>query len=230
MELKKRQRVAAVAGTAMAALLLGAGTGHAADDGSLLSLLDVPSVTVACFPAGQVGQGNTFTGTQNINCSQSASQTNPTPPAPPANNGQCNDVDAYNYGLFTETQGPQKTIKAALNNGTAYVGFRNTTNAAYTWYDLTDPVEHPNYPENACSISVAGLDSEAEFVQENVAIEVQTTTGEIWETRCDVLLNFRADIEGLDCVGGENDEFGPWVQQTTPTVGDPALTTAQRRR
>ncbi|MGW7455820.1 hypothetical protein [Streptomyces sp. NPDC054787] len=66
--------LASIAGTAMTAVLLvaGAGSAQAADDGSLLSLLDVPSVTLVCFPTGQAGANNTFTGTQNINCSQSA--------------------------------------------------------------------------------------------------------------------------------------------------------------
>ncbi|WP_241695311.1 hypothetical protein [Streptomyces sp. C] len=48
-----------------------------------MSLLNNPAVGAVCFPSGQVGSGNTFNGTQNINCSQSTSQsvTNPTPPA-----------------------------------------------------------------------------------------------------------------------------------------------------
>ncbi|MFE1559441.1 hypothetical protein ACFW6V_31190 [Streptomyces sp. NPDC058734] len=60
---------------AVTALLLGAGSAHAAEGDSLLSLLDLPSITVACFPTGQAGAGNTFTGTQNVNCSQSAQQS-----------------------------------------------------------------------------------------------------------------------------------------------------------
>ncbi|MEW2139201.1 hypothetical protein AB0892_21860 [Streptomyces sp. NPDC005409] len=68
-------QLATIGSAAMAALLLGAGGAHAADDGSLLSLLDVPSVTVVCFPTGQAGSHNTFNGTQNVNCSQSAQAT-----------------------------------------------------------------------------------------------------------------------------------------------------------
>jgi hypothetical protein len=70
-----------------AALLLGGSPAHAEGEGGLLgtSLLDSPSITLACFPAGQVGQGNSFTGTQNINCNQSASATGTTPP--PSGNG-----------------------------------------------------------------------------------------------------------------------------------------------
>ncbi|MFE7530030.1 hypothetical protein ACFU7Y_30590 [Kitasatospora sp. NPDC057542] len=67
-----------------AVLFLSAGGAQAQGEG-LLSLLDGPSITLACFPAGQVGQGNTFTGTQNISCSQSAAQSNPAPSTPAGN-------------------------------------------------------------------------------------------------------------------------------------------------
>ncbi|MGW7102349.1 hypothetical protein [Streptomyces sp. NPDC054838] len=80
--MKLARRIVAVPVAAVAAVLLTAGT--AAADGELLSLLDGPSVAVGCFPAGQVGVGNTFSGTQNEQCSQSATQTNP---ATPGNNG-----------------------------------------------------------------------------------------------------------------------------------------------
>lgn len=65
-----------------AALLLCGSPAHAEGDGGLLgtSLLDTSSITLVCFPAGQVGQGNSFTGTQNINCNQSAAATGTTPP------------------------------------------------------------------------------------------------------------------------------------------------------
>ncbi|MCX5378593.1 hypothetical protein [Streptomyces sp. NBC_00091] len=69
------KRLAALAGAALAATLLGAGSAHAADDGSLLSLLNLPSITLVCYPTGQAGANNTFTGTQNISCSQSAQST-----------------------------------------------------------------------------------------------------------------------------------------------------------
>ncbi|MCJ1678593.1 hypothetical protein MTF65_14790 [Streptomyces sp. APSN-46.1] len=91
-------------------------------------------------------------------------------------------------------------------------------------------MEHPNYPEDACSISVAGVDADPTASEENVSIQVQTTTGQVWETRCEPLLDSSHDIVRLDCVGQADDEFGPWVQRTTPMPGDPALTTAQRRR
>ncbi|MEV8534829.1 hypothetical protein [Streptomyces sp. NPDC051211] len=74
MKLTKRMTAACTA-VAAAALVFGAGGAHADTEGSLLSLLGTPSITLACFPSGQVGQGNTFTGTQNVNCSQSATST-----------------------------------------------------------------------------------------------------------------------------------------------------------
>ncbi|MGW7102350.1 hypothetical protein [Streptomyces sp. NPDC054838] len=64
--------------TALAAMVIGAGSAQAADDGSLLSLLKLPSVTLGCFPVGQAGAGNQFTGTQNLSCSQSAQQDSST--------------------------------------------------------------------------------------------------------------------------------------------------------
>ncbi len=40
--------------------------------GGLLSILGTTSIIQVCYPMGQVGQGNTFSGTQNINCNQNA--------------------------------------------------------------------------------------------------------------------------------------------------------------
>ncbi|MFF3939207.1 hypothetical protein [Streptomyces phaeofaciens] len=73
----KAFRITVAATASAATLLLCAGGAHAQDEplASVLSdlLPDVnPSVALACFPAGQVGQGNTFSGTQTITCSQSA--------------------------------------------------------------------------------------------------------------------------------------------------------------
>lgn len=72
---KLAKRLAAIAGAALAATLLGAGGAHAAEDDSLLSLLNLPSITLVCYPTGQAGANNTFTGTQNISCAQSAQST-----------------------------------------------------------------------------------------------------------------------------------------------------------
>ncbi|MFD5122621.1 hypothetical protein [Streptomyces sp. NPDC058385] len=79
--------IAMIGAAATAAVSLGASAAHAQDDGSLVSLSSAPSLTLACFPAGQVGQGNTFTGTQNVSCSHSATQSNPTPPIGGGNGG-----------------------------------------------------------------------------------------------------------------------------------------------
>ncbi|MGW8687504.1 hypothetical protein ACWGNN_42055 [Streptomyces sp. NPDC055817] len=76
--MKFYQRFTAIGVSAVAAILLSTSSAQAQDNG-LLSLLNGSSVTLLCFPAGQVGNGNTFTGTQNINCRQSAEQVS-TPP------------------------------------------------------------------------------------------------------------------------------------------------------
>jgi hypothetical protein len=76
--MKLSQRFAAIGVSVVATILLSTSSAQAQDNG-LLSLLDGPSITLLCLPAGQVGKGNTFTGTQNINCSQSAEQAS-TPP------------------------------------------------------------------------------------------------------------------------------------------------------
>ncbi|MGW8687502.1 hypothetical protein ACWGNN_42040 [Streptomyces sp. NPDC055817] len=73
--MKLAQRLAVIGATATAAVFVSTSGAQAQEGDGLLSLLNVPSVTVACFPAGQVGQGNTFNGTQNVGCSQSASST-----------------------------------------------------------------------------------------------------------------------------------------------------------
>ncbi|MFK0252141.1 hypothetical protein [Streptomyces sp. NPDC090445] len=77
--MKARRFFATVTASAIA-LVLGAGTAQAQDT-PLLSVVDNllpninPSVTLACFPSGQVGQGNTFNGTQSSSCNQSATAT-----------------------------------------------------------------------------------------------------------------------------------------------------------
>lgn len=81
--MKPAKRISVICAAATAAVLLGGTAAHADGDGGLLGLglLNTPSITLACFPAGQVGQGNSFEGNQNVNCSQSASSTGTTPPA-----------------------------------------------------------------------------------------------------------------------------------------------------
>ncbi|MER5530285.1 hypothetical protein ABT075_37850 [Streptomyces sp. NPDC002677] len=77
--MKLARALATVYTMAAAAVALSAG-GATADD-ELLSALNNPAIGAACLPSGQVGVGNTVNGTQNVSCSQSASQTIPTPPA-----------------------------------------------------------------------------------------------------------------------------------------------------
>lgn len=77
--MKLPKRIITVCAAVAAATFLGGTAAHADGDGGLLGLglLNTPSITLACFPAGQVGSGNSFTGNQNINCAQSAEATAP---------------------------------------------------------------------------------------------------------------------------------------------------------
>ncbi|MFI8281223.1 hypothetical protein ACIGBH_41510 [Streptomyces sp. NPDC085929] len=72
--------VARAAGVAAAAVVFGSGFAHAQDDPGLASAQRNPSIAFPC-PAGQAGQGNTFTGTQNITCTQTVSSVTTTPAA-----------------------------------------------------------------------------------------------------------------------------------------------------
>jgi hypothetical protein len=76
---KPAKRIITICAAVAATTFLGGTAAHADGDGGLLGLglLNTPSITLACFPAGQVGSGNSFTGNQNINCSQSAQATAP---------------------------------------------------------------------------------------------------------------------------------------------------------
>ncbi|MEU9083020.1 hypothetical protein [Streptomyces sp. NPDC048357] len=67
-------KFSAICAAATAAVIIGTTAAHADGDGGLLGLglLETPSITLACFPSGQVGAGNTHTGNQNISCSQSS--------------------------------------------------------------------------------------------------------------------------------------------------------------
>ncbi|MGE7390471.1 hypothetical protein ACQKM2_33830 [Streptomyces sp. NPDC004126] len=71
--MKLTRTLATLCTAAAAAVVLSAGTATADDD--LLSALNNPAIGAACLPSGQAGAGNTFTGTQNVNCSQSAQST-----------------------------------------------------------------------------------------------------------------------------------------------------------
>lgn len=112
---KQAKRVSAICVTVAASVLFGGTVAHADSDGGLLGLglLNTPSVTLACFPAGQVGHGNSFNGNQNINCSQSASATGTTPPT--SSNGLTGfDVE---YGSATAQPG-----EVAFANATCPAG------------------------------------------------------------------------------------------------------------
>jgi hypothetical protein len=74
---KFTRRFAAIGAAATAAVLLGASSAQAQNDDGPLSLLSGSPLIQVCYPMGQVGQGNTFNGTQNINCSQNSEVTNP---------------------------------------------------------------------------------------------------------------------------------------------------------
>ncbi|MDT0568818.1 hypothetical protein RM704_15290 [Streptomyces sp. DSM 3412] len=89
--MRSRFRLSFALVAAVALGSLGVESAHAQNDGSLVSLLDgastkllgnsalpllnSPSVVLACFPSGQTGTNNHFNGTQNVHCSQSATQT-----------------------------------------------------------------------------------------------------------------------------------------------------------
>ncbi|MEW2135156.1 hypothetical protein AB0892_00880 [Streptomyces sp. NPDC005409] len=100
--MKPAKRISALCAVAAAGVLLSGTAAHADGDGGLLGLglLNTPSITLACFPAGQVGAGNSFTGNQNVNCSQSASATGTTPP--PSDSG----LTGYEQVFASDTAGP----------------------------------------------------------------------------------------------------------------------------
>ncbi|MEU3278234.1 hypothetical protein [Streptomyces antibioticus] len=100
--MKLTQSLVAV-GTLTAATVLGGAGGAQAQDDGLLSLLDAPAISLICIPAGQVGQGNVVKGTQNISCSQSASQSNP-----PSQGG----ITGYEIVTMDEDCGPSSLCNA----------------------------------------------------------------------------------------------------------------------
>ncbi len=127
------------------------------------------------------------------------------PPVPP---GQCFDIDAIRRQASREQ-------KAALVDGTAYVGIRDLRSqiTPFVWQDLTDPAIHPGYPPRACAISIAEHNN-------LVSVEVLTLDGEVYETRCEVDPSGGNQDPGvnfaLDCVGTPTDDIGPWFQLTSP--------------
>jgi hypothetical protein len=119
------------------------------------------------------------------------------PPPPHGAKAKCNDIDAYRPAASHE-------VKAVLSDGVTYAGIRDLTPAVtgFTWYDLSDT--DPEYPENACSVAISSQDN-------LVSIEVLTTKGDVWETRCTVVGGNPFD---LAC-----DE--DWVELNAPAPGDP---------
>ncbi|MFF1759382.1 hypothetical protein [Streptomyces sp. NPDC058266] len=71
--MKFRSKIAAIGVAATTVVLFNVSGAQAQDGGDgLLPILNGTPITLACFPVGQVGQGNQFEGTQNINCGQSS--------------------------------------------------------------------------------------------------------------------------------------------------------------
>ncbi|MGW7645486.1 hypothetical protein [Streptomyces bobili] len=106
--MKPAKRISTICAVAAAGVLLGGTAAHADGDGGLLGLglLNTPSITLACFPAGQVGSGNSFTGNQNINCSQTAT-------APTNGNGG----PGGEFSNYERILGPVFTVQAGSNGG-----------------------------------------------------------------------------------------------------------------
>ncbi|WP_302061062.1 hypothetical protein [Streptomyces sp. A3M-1-3] len=122
----------------------------------------------------------------------------------------CNDIDAIRRQASREQE-------AALVNGITYVGIRGLQSeiTPFVWTDLTDPETHPGCPDNACSVSIAEHNN-------LVSVEVPTTDGDVFETRCEVDGSGGGDPNFvLDCVGTPTDDIGPWFQLTSP--GDSLL-------
>ncbi|MGW7539654.1 hypothetical protein ACWGKQ_00805 [Streptomyces sp. NPDC054770] len=118
--MKPVKTISTICAAVATAMLLGGATAHADSDGGLLGLglLNTPSITLACFPAGQVGHGNSITGNQNINCSQSASATGTTPP--PSGSGLAG-FD-HEFGSATAQPGEVAIASAICPNGKTPTG------------------------------------------------------------------------------------------------------------
>ncbi|MEU0375204.1 hypothetical protein ABZ070_34590 [Streptomyces sp. NPDC006283] len=151
--MKLAKRFATITSASAAALLIGAGGAHAQGEGGLLSLLGNPSIVLACFPSGQVGQGNTFSGTQNINCSQSASTTT----NPPAPNGGITGYEVVPGGGFTVSDGVTVGGTVACPAGKRVLsGGVNITSGFSS--DLRITTSGPNPAGTNWRLGVAGVD------------------------------------------------------------------------
>ncbi|MFJ8628404.1 hypothetical protein ACIRD3_36960 [Kitasatospora sp. NPDC093550] len=139
-------KISALCAAVAVAALLGGTPAHAQGDGGLLGLglLNTPSITLACFPSGQVGQGNSFTGTQNVGCSQSASATSTTP----SGNGGLTGRQTVSSSA---TGGPGELVIAGVScpAGTVVTGGGYATDLNSSWdVKSSSVVEVPVTPAN----------------------------------------------------------------------------------
>ncbi|MFF7994590.1 hypothetical protein ACFZDG_33015 [Kitasatospora xanthocidica] len=128
--MKPAGKISALCAAVAVAALLGGTPAHAQGDGGLLGLglLNTPSITLACFPSGQVGQGNTSTGTQNVGCSQSASATGTTPSGD-------NGLTGRQVVNSNATGGPGELVEASVRcpAGTVVTGGGFSTAPDSSW-------------------------------------------------------------------------------------------------
>ncbi|MBO4205205.1 hypothetical protein GSF22_04155 [Micromonospora echinofusca] len=88
-------------------------------------------------------------------------------------------------------------FSAVVSDGVTYAGRRDLqpTEGAYTWLDLSNNDGYPG--ATVCGVAISSQGNDA-------WVKVLTTTGEVWQTHC--------DVPGTTFVCNED-----WVQQTTPT-------------
>ncbi|MFF7748367.1 hypothetical protein ACFZCP_03750 [Streptomyces sp. NPDC007971] len=135
--MKLYQRIAAIGVSVVAPFLLSTSSAQAQDNG-LLSLLNGNSITLLCIPVGQAGQGNSVSGTQNINCSQSAGQTS-TPPGQQGLTGY--EVVPKNFDVLPQSLGVPFEADCPAGKKVTGGGIRWTGHS-------TDIGEHDNGPTN----------------------------------------------------------------------------------
>jgi hypothetical protein len=111
------------------------------------------------------------------------------PPGPAGPAGPCADIDSYAPNA--------EEFSAVVSNGVTYAGRRDLqpTEGPYTWIDLSNNGGYPGATSCGVAISSQGND---------LWVTVLTTTGEVWQTHC--------DVQGTTLVCNED-----WIPQTTPT-------------
>lgn len=136
------------------------------------------------------------------NCVGPTGATGPTGPV-----GPCVDISTS----WDEEEVKYKAVLAP--NGTAWAGVYDFDadnlpapgiQPAFTWYNLSTP--STTYPSNPCGITIAETAN-------TVIVEVVTTTGQVYETTCDV---DRGEPDLLDC---------PTPRVWTPAIPQPPGTT-----